>query len=336
MGGWQTGRMARTALFIGGTGVISAACVLQAVGRGWRVSVLNRGQTAIRPLPSGVEVLRGDAHQPSEVAELVGGRHFDVVAQFVAFRPEQVTADIELFAGACDQYMFISSASAYAKPVRFLPITESTPLSNPVWEYSRDKIACEELLGQAFRHAGFPVTIVRPSHTYDRTSIPLIGGWTAVRRLVAGRPVVVPGDGTSLWTLTHARDLATGFVGIMGRRAAIGEAFHITSDECLSWDEITRTVAEIAGVSASIVHVTSQEIAAHDADFGAGLLGDKSHSLVFDNSKIRRLVPDYVCHTSLADGAAEALDWYASHADQVPYDQHVEELFDDLVAAHQV
>lgn len=326
--------MARAALFIGGTGVISAACVQQAVQRDWQVSVLNRGQTAVRPLPSGVEVLRGDAHEPDQVAELIRGRHFDVVAQFVAFHPDQVAADIELFRDRCEQYVFISSASAYAKPVRFLPITESTPLNNPLWKYSSDKIACEDVLLRAFRSEGFPVTIVRPSHTYDRTSIPLIGGWAALRRLMTGRPIIVPGDGTSLWTLTHARDLASGFVGLMGRQAAIGEAFHITSDEYLSWDEITRTVARAAGISPQILHVTSQEIAAHDADFGAGLLGDKSHSLIFDNSKIRRLVPEYVCRTSLADGAAEALDWYRGHADQVRSEPRIDELFDELVLAH--
>jgi nucleoside-diphosphate-sugar epimerase len=221
-----------------------------------------------------------------------------------------VKADLELFRGRTGQYVFISSASAYQTPPATLPVTESTVLDNPFWQYSRDKIACEERLVRAYREEKYPVTIVRPSHTYDCTTVPVDGGWTAVDRMRRGQRVIVHGDGTSLWTLTHHTDFARGFVGLLGNSHAIGEAVHITSDEWLTWNQIFQILARAAGVEARLVHVPSDVIAAHDPDWGAGLLGDKAHSMVFDNTKIKRLVPDFACRIPFSRGAGEILAWH--------------------------
>jgi nucleoside-diphosphate-sugar epimerase len=223
-------------LFVGGTGVISSACVREAVGRDdTEVLVLNRGQSAVRPLPTGVRELRGDVRNQRSVTQVLAGLEFDCVVDFVAFTAEHVRADIELFRGRTGQYVFISTASAYQKPLARVPVTESTPLRNPYWQYSRDKIAGEDLLVAEYRESGFPATIVRPSHTYDATKTVLSGGWTTLARMLAGKPVIVHGDGTSLWTVTHHTDFARGFVPLLGHPRAVGEAFHITSDDALTW-----------------------------------------------------------------------------------------------------
>src|SRR5215475_9261308 len=234
-------------LFIGGSGVISSACARLAVDSGIELSVLNRGRSAVRPLPPGVSMLRADIREPRSVRDEIKDREFDAVVDWVAFTPEHVRADIELFRGRTGQYVFISSASAYQTPPARVPITESTPLRNPYWQYSRDKIACEDLLVAAYRDEGFPATIIRPSHTYDKTLIPLDGGWTVISRMRQGRPVVVHGDGTSLWALTHHADFARGFVPLLGHPRTIGEAFHITSDDVLTWDQIAHALAAAAG-----------------------------------------------------------------------------------------
>ncbi len=292
-------------LFIGGTGTISSACADLAVRRGIDLTVLNRG-SGRRSLPEGVETLTADGRDPAAVRDAVGDRTFDVVVDFVAFTPEHVAADVEQFRGRTGQFVFISSASAYAKPVGHLPITESTPLRNPFWQYSRDKIACEELLTREWRENGFPAVLVRPSHTYDRTMVPLDDGWTAVDRMRRGKPVVVHGDGTSTWVLTHHTDFAQGFVPLLGEPAVTGEAVHITSDEVLTWDGIARRLATAAGVEdPSIVHVPSDVIAREAPDRGPGLLGDKAHSVVFDNTVLKRLVPGFAATTSFAQGARE-------------------------------
>jgi nucleoside-diphosphate-sugar epimerase len=239
---------ALTVQFIGGTGIISSAAAVRALELGHDLTLLNRGSSSARPAPPGVEVLTGDVSDPGSIRRAIGDRRFDVVVDFVAFTPDQVQADIDLFTGRAGQYVFISSASAYQKPVAALPIRESSPLRNPFWQYSRDKIACEDLLVGAYREHGFPVTIVRPSHTYDRTSLPVTGGWTVVDRMRRGLEVVVPGDGTSLWTLTHHADFARAFVGLLGLPAAVGDVFHITSDEALPWNQIYTTLAAAAGV----------------------------------------------------------------------------------------
>ncbi len=319
-------------LFIGGTGIISSACVAVAAARGIEVVLLNRGH-ATRPIPDRVSVLQGDIRDQAAVATLVQDMTFDVVVNFVAFTPQHVETDLALFRGRTKQYIFISSASAYQTPPVQWPTTESTPLRNPYWAYSRDKIACEDRLTRAYREDGFPVTIVRPSHTYDQTSLPLDGKYTVLHRMRAGKPVIVHGDGTSLWTLTHHRDFAKGFVGLLGNPHAVGEAVHITSDEVLTWNQIVDIIADAAGVTAQKVHLPSERIAAFDADWGAGLLGDKAHSMVFDNTKIKRLVPDYVATIPFHQGAAEIIAWYDAHPAAQQVDAALDEVMDTMIAA---
>lgn len=321
------------ALFIGGTGIISSACVDLAVTRGIDLTLLNRGH-ATRPIPTTVEVVQGDIRAPDAVSRLVKDMTFDVVVNFVAFTPEHIETDLALFRGRTKQYIFISSASAYQTPPVNWPTTESTPLRNPFWAYSRAKIACEERLMVAYRDEGFPVTIVRPSHTYDARSLPIDGGYTVLHRMRAGKKVIVHGDGTSLWTLTHHRDFAKGFVGLLGNPHALGEAIHITSDEVLTWNQIVEIVADAAGVAAQIVHIPSERIAAIDAEWGAGLLGDKAHSMVFDNTKIKRLVPEYVATIPFRQGAAEIIAWYDSHSDAQKVDPRRDALMDSMIAAY--
>lgn len=321
-----------TVLFIGGTGIISSACAERALATGMDLTILNRGTTATRPLPDGAEVVQGDVRDPASVRDALGDREFDVVVDFVAFTPEHVRTDLDIFTGRTGQYVFISSASAYQTPLARLPIVESTPLRNPFWRYSRDKIACEELLVGAYRSEGFPATIVRPSHTYDRTSIPTSGGWTDIDRMRRGAPVVVHGDGTSLWTMTHNTDFAHAFVGLLGNPQAVGDSFHITSDESLTWDQIYRMLGAAAGVEPELVHVPSERIAAADPDLGAGLLGDKAHSVIFDNRKVKALVPDFVATTPFWRGAQEIVGWYDEDASRRQVDEERDALFDRLVA----
>ncbi|MEZ0493941.1 SDR family oxidoreductase [Kineococcus sp. TBRC 1896] len=318
-------------LFIGGTGTISSACADLAVRRGIDLTVLNRG-SGRRRLPEGVTTLTADGRDPAAVRDAVGDETFDVVVDFVAFTPEHVAADVEQFRGRTGQFVFISSASAYAKPVGHLPITESTPLRNPFWQYSRDKIACEELLTREWRENGFPAVLVRPSHTYDRTMVPLDDGWTAVDRMRRGKPVVVHGDGTSTWVLTHTTDFAQGFVPLLGEPAVTGEAVHITSDEVLTWDGIARRLATAAGVQdPQLVHVPSDVIAREAPDRGPGLLGDKAHSVVFDNSVLKRLVPGFAATTSFAQGAQEIVAHHDAHPDLQVVDPDVDARQDRLV-----
>jgi nucleoside-diphosphate-sugar epimerase len=318
-------------LFIGGTGVISSACVALAVERGYEATLLNRGTTN-RPIPAGVRTIHVDIRDTSAVKTLVQNERFDAVADFIAFVPEHVKRDIELFRDRTDQLLFISSASAYQTPPLLLPITEGTPLRNPVWQYSRDKIACEEVLLSAYRKEGFPITIVRPSHTYDARLIPLHGGYTNLARMRQGRPIIVHGDGTSLWVLTHHRDFAKGFVGLLGNDRAIGEAVHITSDEVLTWNEIARQLGRALRADVQLVPVPSERIADLDKDWGDSLLGDKTHSVIFDNTKLRRLVPDYCATVPFARGAEEIVAFYESNPEHQQVDSRLDALFDQLVA----
>jgi nucleoside-diphosphate-sugar epimerase len=324
---------ALTVLFIGGTGTISSACAQASLRAGHQLTILNRGATSTRPLPEGAEVVHADIRNPASVREALGERTFDVVVDFVAFTAEHVQTDVDLFSGRAGQYVFISSASAYQKPPARLPILESTPLRNPFWQYSRDKIACEDLLMAAYRDHGFPVTIVRPSHTYDRTSIPTMSGWTDIDRMRRGQPVVVHGDGTSLWTLTHSRDFANAFVGLLGRPQAYGDSFTITSDNWLTWNQIYTALANAAGVAQPhLVHVASETIAAADPELGPGLLGDKAHSVIFDNSKIKLLVPGWVATIPYAVGAREIIDWHDADPSRQVVDQDRNALWDKLVS----
>jgi nucleoside-diphosphate-sugar epimerase len=320
-------------LFIGGTGIISSACSRLAVERGIELFVLNRGQSADRALPPEATVLRGDARDPASVRDALGGRDFDAVVDWVAYTPGHVRADIGTFRGRAGQYVFISSASAYQTPPSRVPVTESTPLRNPYLQYSRDKIACEELLSAAYRDEGFPATIVRPSHTYDKTNVPLHGGWTALARMRQGRPVIVHGDGTSLWTLTHHEDFAQGFVPLLGHPRTLGESFHITSDDVLTWDQITHALAAAAGAEADIVHVPSDMIAAADPVWGATLLGDKAHSMVFDNAKLRGVVPGYRAVIPFEQGAREIVAWYDEDRSRQRIDAGVDAVSDKLAEA---
>ena len=321
-------------LFIGGTGIISSACAPRAVAAGHDVTLLNRGTTSTRPVAAGAEVLRADVHDADAVRAALGGRTFDVVVNFIAFTPDHVLSDVDLFAGRTGQYVFISSASAYQKPPRRVPVTESTPLHNPYWRYSQDKIACEEALLRAYRERDFPVTIVRPSHTYDPTSVPIHGGWTQIERMRRGLPVLVHGDGTSLWTLTHHVDFAKAFTGLLGHTRAIGEAYTITSDDVLTWNQIYELLATAAGAEPRLVHVTSKAIAKVDPDRGASLVGDKAHSMIFDNSKLRSVVPDYVATIPFERGAREIVAWHDEDPARQVVDEHFDTLMDRLVEAH--
>jgi nucleoside-diphosphate-sugar epimerase len=324
-------------LILGGTGTISTEVVRRAVATGHRVTVLNRGQSSGsgRPtLPPEVRLLTADVRDTAAVRDAIGAQDFDVVVDFLGFVPDHVRGNIELFSGRTGQYVFISSASAYQTPPARLPVTESTPLRNPFWRYSRDKIACEDLLVATYRETGFPMTIVRPSHTYDAASVPVDGGWTVVDRMRRGLPVVVPGDGTSLWTLTHSRDFAVAFVGLFGEPSTLGQAFHITSDEALPWNQIFGDLARAAGAEPELVHVPSDVIARLDADIGAGLLGDKAHSMVFDNSLIRTIVPGWQARTTFAQGAREIVAWHDADPGRRVVDERLNALFDRLVVAY--
>ncbi|RPI00989.1 MAG: SDR family oxidoreductase [Calditrichaeota bacterium] len=319
-------------LFLGGTGIISSACTELALERGADLYLLNRGQS-IRPVPAGAHVLTADAREKHSLKTAIGKMSFDVVVDWIAFTPEHIRLDLEVFRGRCGQFVFISSASAYQTPPAMLPVTEETPLDNPYWQYSRDKIACENMLMAAFHDDAFPTTIVRPSHTFDKTLLPCRGGWTTIDRMRRGKPIFIHGDGTSIWTLTHHRDFARGFVGLLGNSAAIGQAFHITSDEWLTWNQIYELLAQSAGASLKAVHVPSEIVNHFDRDVGDGLLGDKMHSMIFDNRKIKQFVPDFHCSIPFHQGAREIIDWYDLHPQFQKIDHHYEALTERLIAA---
>jgi nucleoside-diphosphate-sugar epimerase len=320
-------------LFIGGSGVISSACSRAAVEAGLELYVLNRGTSTVRPLPPGARRLEADIREPGSVRQAIKDLEFDSVTDWVAFTPDQVRTDLELFGGRTGQYVFISSASAYQTPPARMPVTESTPLRNPFLQYSRDKIACEDLLVAAYRDRGFPATIVRPSHTYDQTLVPFKGGWTVLGRMLAGKPVIVHGDGTSLWTMTHHDDFARAFVPLLGHPRTLGDAIHITSDDVLTWNQIAQTMAAALGVTARVVHVPSDAIAAAEPEWGAGLLGDKAHSMVFDNTKIRSLVPGWRAVIPFERGAREIADWYLADPARQVADAGLDAVMDKLAAA---
>jgi nucleoside-diphosphate-sugar epimerase len=324
-------------LFIGGSGVISSACAREAVAAGdIELYALNRGRSVARPLPPGVRELRADAREPESVRKAVEGLAFDSVVDFVAFTTGHVRADLDLFRGRTGQYVFISSASAYQTPPSRVPVTESTPLRNPYWQYSRDKIACEDLLVAEYRDNGFPATIVRPSHTYDATMTVLDGGWTSLARMLAGKPVIVHGDGTSLWTVTHSTDFARAFVPLLGNPRTMGEAFQITSDDVLTWDQIGNALGAGLGVTPRLVHVPSDVIAAHDPEWGAGLLGDKAHSMVFDNAKVKSVVPGWRAVVPFERGAREIAAWHLADRARQVVDENLDALMDKLAADYAV
>ena len=301
------------ALFIGGTGTISSAISTALIKQGCELYLLNRGNNNDR-VPYGAHILKADINDEAYVSELIKDLNFDVVADFIAFVPSQIERDIRLFSGKTKQYIFISSASAYQKPLSDYRINESTPLANPYWEYSRNKIACEEVLQNEYRKNSFPVTIVRPSHTYDERSVPLGvhgngGSWQVIKRMLSNKPVIIHGDGTSLWTMTHNSDFAKGFIGLMSNIHAIGEAVNITSDESLTWNQIYQIIADALGVNLTSVHIASEYLAAcSNYDLTGSLIGDKANSVVFDNSKLKRLVPDFVATVRFDQGIRMTLD----------------------------
>jgi nucleoside-diphosphate-sugar epimerase len=324
-------------LFIGGTGIISSACTELTIERGYDLYLLNRGETTKRgPLPKGVKVLKGNIRDKASARAALGNHQFEAVVEWIAFTTGQIEMDLDLLRGRTRQYIFISSASAYQTPPAGLPLTESTVLDNPFWEYSRNKIACEERLVRAYREEKFPITIVRPSHTYDKTLLPFDGGYTIVDRMRKGKPVIVLGDGTSLWTLTHHKDFAKAFIGLLGNPHAIGEDFHITNDEWLPWNQIYQLVAEAAGVpKPKLVHVPSELIAAYHPEIGDGLIGDKSHSMIFDNSKIKRVVPGWVATIPFAQGAREIMAWYDKDPSRQVVDEKINAIIDRILAGYE-
>ncbi len=319
-------------LFVGGTGIISSACSELAIERGFELDLLVRGSsTTRRPPPPEARIIKADVRNIAEAKAALDGRHYDAVVDFVAFTTDHIDCDVELFRDKTDQLVFISSASAYHKPVRHLPITESTPLHNPYWEYSRNKIACEERLVAAYRKGALPMTIVRPSHTYDKTLLPFEHGGTVLERMRKDQPIIVHGDGTSLWTLTHHADFAVGLLGLLGNPKAVGETFHITSDESIPWNEVFLSVGRALGKEPRLVHVPSDVILRESADWGDGLVGDKAHSVIFDNSKIKAVVPDFHCTRSFFQGAREIVKYHQEHPGAAPFDASADALMNRLI-----
>ncbi len=320
-------------LFIGGTGIISSACSELAVSKGIELIFFNRGQTD-RPVPKGVRILHGDIRDITSAKQILKDQKFDAVIDWIAFTQDHVEADIQLFRNMTDQYVFISSASAYQTPPAKLPVTETTPLFNPIWEYSQNKIACEERLIKALHDEHFPVTIVRPSHTYDERTLPFHGRYTVIDRMRKRKKVVVHGDGTSIWVLTHHRDFAKGFVGLLGNPETIGETFHITSDEWLTWNQIYTIMAEAAGTEPDMIHVPSEWIAVFDKEWGDNLLGDKSHSMIFDNSKIKHTVPDFDATIPFSEGAREIMQWFDADPARQTVDEKFNQLCEQIISAY--
>lgn len=327
------------ALFIGGTGTISMAITKQlAANPDWELYLLNRG-TRAQELPAGVKTITADINNEQQVAEAIRDINFDCVCDFIAFVPGQLERDYRLFAGKTKQFMFISSASAYQKPLSDYKITESTPLANPYWEYSRNKIACEEYLMKQYREAGFPITIIRPSHTYDERNVPVgahgdKGSWQVLKRMMEGKPVLIQGDGTSLWTITHNSDFAKAFIGLMGNIHAIGEAYHITTDESVTWNQIYAIIADELGVELKAYHVPSDfldEVGKYD--YRGGLIGDKSNTVVFDNSKVKRAVPGFTCTVRADQGLRKTVQHMLATPELQQDDPEFDQWCDKVIAA---
>lgn len=323
-------------LFIGGTGTISMAITRLLAKQGHDLYLLNRG-TRNDEIPSGVKTIIADISNEEETAKKLEGMTFDCVGEFIGFVPEQLQRDFRLFKDKTKQFIYISSASAYQKPPKGYVITEETPLENPYWEYSRNKIACEKLLMDLYRNEGFPVTIVRPSHTYDERSVPLGvhgngGSWQVVKRIKEGKPVIIHGDGTSLWTITHNSDFAKAYVGLIGNPKAIGEAFQITTDESVSWNEIYGAIAEALGVELKPYYVSSQTLVDMSSyDFLGSLIGDKSNSVVFDNSKVKALVSDFRAEVSAKEGIRMTVQNVLSHPEYQNEDKEFDEWCDRVI-----
>ena len=318
-------------LFIGGTGNISTSVSKLCVKRGIDLYLLNRGIRKVE-IP-GVKTITGDI-TTSETANALQNHNWDCVVNWIAFTPGDVERDINLFHNKTKQYIFISSASVYQKPLTHPVITESTPLCNPVWDYSQNKIACEERLIKAYREENFPITIVRPSHTYDTIIPVVIGGgseYTTVDRIKKGKKIIVHGDGTSLWVLTHSEDFAKGFVGLMGLPQATGNAFQITSDEILTWNQIHEIIADAVGVKPNIVHISSNFLCEYDDSFKGSLWGDKSYSVIFDNTKIKTFVPGFCCIIPFSEGIKRTLAWFEADPKRMVIKKETNDKIDDII-----
>ncbi len=325
-------------LIIGGTGTISTAISRRLADSGHELYILNRGNTN-KKLQGNIKFIEADINDEKTAAEKLQGMTFEVVCDFIGFVQPQLERDFRLFGGRTKQFVYISSASAYNKLPSDYIITEGTTLANPYWEYSRNKIQCEEYLMKLYRDEGFPVTIVRPSHTYCETSVPLgvhgkNGSWQVIKRMLDGKPVLIHGDGTSLWTMTDSRDFAEGFIGLLGNPHAIGEAFQITSDETLTWNQIYQTIAKCLGVELKPYHVSSEFLASvSDYDFTGSLIGDKANSVVFDNSKLKRAVPDFRPKIRFEEGIANTLKYVLSHKECQTEDEEFDSWCDKVISA---
>ncbi|MBR3579794.1 MAG: NAD-dependent epimerase/dehydratase family protein [Lachnospiraceae bacterium] len=330
----------REALFIGGTGTISMAITRSlAKNELWHLTLLNRGNRKA-DIPEGVDVINVDINDEAAAAKVLEGKQFDTVCDFIGFVPTQLERDYRLFKGKVKQFMYISSASAYGKPVADYRITEGTALANPYWEYSRNKIACEDFLMKKFREEGFPVTIIRPSHTYDERSIPMgvhgsKGSFQVIKRMMEGKPVIVHGDGTSLWTMTFNEDFAKGFIGLMGNPHAIGEAFQITNDESLTWNQIFKTIADALNVEYKPYYVSSYFLAKVGSkyDLEGGLIGDKANSVVFDNTKLKRAVPGFAPSIRFEEGVRRCLNYILAHPECQVEDPEFDKWCDSIIEA---
>jgi len=322
-------------LFIGGTGNISLSSTKLAIERGIEIFLLTRGSS--QAIPEGAKSLIADINDKARVQELIKDHYFDTVVNWVAFSPEDIQRDFDLFHGKTSQYIFISSASCYQKPLSHPVITESTPLANPFWDYSRKKIACEDALVSLYRDQDFPITIVRPSLTYD-TVIPVpIGGWTEytiIDRIKKGKKIIIHGDGTSLWTITHAKDFAVGFVGLIGHQQAIGHSFHITSDEILTWNQIYEAVAISTGKKPQIVHIPSDFLGTFDPQLKGSLIGDKAVSTIFDNSKIRRFVPEFNPTIRFKEGIGQTIKWFEAAPERMVIKEETNDFMDRIIKAY--
>ncbi|PKL82456.1 MAG: NAD-dependent dehydratase [Ignavibacteriae bacterium HGW-Ignavibacteriae-3] len=316
-------------LFIGGTGVISTACSNLCIKRGYDLYLLNRG-LSFRKVGPEANFINADIRDADSARSALANEKFDVVVDWIAYNEEHVNNDYELFRDKTDQYIFISSASAYHKPPLKLPITENTPLHNPFWSYSQGKIDAENYLMNIFNEEKFPVTICRPSHTYDKTKIALYGGYTVLNRMKAGKKVIIHEDGNTIWTLTSAKDFAKGFIGLLGNSETIGEAYHITSDQTLTWNNIAEITAEAAGLELQIVHIPSEFIAGHDSEWGCNLLGDKGYNTFFDNSKIKSIVPEFKTDITYSEGIREIIEWYNIKENQI-VNEELDKLMDKMI-----
>ncbi len=328
-------------LFIGGTGLISSACTDLAIRRGMDISILIRSQSGKYPVPEGAHLIKADIHaDPAQLANILADLNFDVVVDWLAYVPADIERDLSLFTGKIGQFFFISSASAYQKPPAHYLISEKTPLENPFWQYSRDKIACEERVMQAYADTGFPVTIIRPSLTYGPSQLPLcVNSWTHPYTLIArmrqGKRVIVPGDGTSLWVCTWSGDFAVGLLGLFGNPAATGQSFHITSDEVLCWNQFYNLTFDALGLTPNLVHIPADLLAAWDNTYTGTLIGDKINSTVFDNSKIKRFVPDFDCKVTWAEGIKRTIAWFDADRARQTIDREADQKWDKIISAYE-